>query len=535
MLDIKALLIFYGRGFWRRRWNILALAWAVCILGWLGVAALPDKYTVKAKVQVDTDRLLPPTPLVREVTGQVDPDLQRAAQMTSVRNDLVSKDAMLQVVQSAKLLGAGVSEAQEQVAAADLANHVLVRVMDQDVLDISYENKDPRRALLVVESVVGALVDRNVAAIRTQTGQALKFIDTQIEDYEHRLRDAENRLADFERQNGGALSSSRDYTYRLQELTTQQQQLDAEQKAKTWQRDRIKDELQHTPEWLTEQQTTTGTASSQIQTHLEELRQQYAELSQRATDKHPDVVALKAQIQEAEKRANQSPSASQYSAGTVVRKSPNPNYQALHDELISVEGELIAAQQRAEAVDQSIASLRESSAKLPDIEARTAQLNRDYDLVRASYSKLIERRETFAIALNMTNEKTAAAFRVVEAPKLPVVPSGPDRALLSIAVGLGGLAFGFSYAAARMLLVDAGPGTIEELRAIVGHPVLGVISIVKQRQPMRAVAQYSAFATASLAFVVVLGGLVYAYKHALPGSTTVEIRQQTLDSVQRIF
>jgi polysaccharide chain length determinant protein (PEP-CTERM system associated) len=535
MVDIKALLAFYGRGFWRRKWTILALAWAVCVVGWIGVAALPDKYTVKSKVQVDTDRLLPPTPLIREMTGQVDPDLQRTSQMASVRNELVSKEAMQDVVHSAQLLGPGATEVEEQVAAADLANRVHVLVVDQDVLDISYEDKEPRRAMRVVESVVGALVDRNVAAIRGQTEQALKFIDTQIDDYERRLRDAEGRLADFERQNGNSLSTSRDYTNRLQELTTEQQQLDAEQKAKTWQRDRIKDELQHTPEWLTEQQTSTGTATGQLQTHLEELRQQYAELSQRATDKHPDVVALKAQIQEAEKRSAQAPSTAQYSAGTTIRKSPNSNYQALHQELINVEGELIAAQQRAESVNQSIATLRESSARLPDIEARTAQLNRDYDLVRASYSKLIERRETFAIALNMSKEKTAAAFRMVETPKMPVVPSGPDRALLSIAVGLGSLAFGFAYAAARMLLVDASPGTVEELRALVGRPVLGVLSIVRQRRPLRTAAQYSAFVTASLAFVVVLGGLVYAYKHTLPGSASATIRQQALESVQRVF
>jgi uncharacterized protein involved in exopolysaccharide biosynthesis len=321
----------------------------------------------------------------------------------------------------------------------------------------------------------------------------------------------------------------------LQELTTEQQRLEAEQKSKAWQRDRIREELQHTPEWLTEQQTTTGTAVGQLQTHLEELRQQYAELSQRATDKHPDVVALKAQIQEAEKRAAQSPAATQYSAGVSVRKTPNPNYQTLHQELISVEGELIAAQQRAEAVNRSIATLHEGSAKLPDIEARTAQLNRDYDLVRASYSKLIERRETYAIALNMTKEKTSTAFRIIEAPKVPAIPSGPDRALLSIAVGLGGLTFGFGYAAARMLLAEASPGTVDELRAMAGRPVLGVISIVRQRRPLRAATQYSAFVAASLAFAVALGGLVYAYKYAPPSFARAEVKQQALDSLRRVF
>ena len=45
-------------GIWSRRWVALAVAWGVCMLGWLGVALIPNAYQSKARVYVNTQSLL---------------------------------------------------------------------------------------------------------------------------------------------------------------------------------------------------------------------------------------------------------------------------------------------------------------------------------------------------------------------------------------------------------------------------------------------------------------------------------------------
>ena len=45
-------------GIWNRRWIALAVAWGVAMLGWLGVALIPNSYQSKARVYVNTQSLL---------------------------------------------------------------------------------------------------------------------------------------------------------------------------------------------------------------------------------------------------------------------------------------------------------------------------------------------------------------------------------------------------------------------------------------------------------------------------------------------
>ena len=43
---------------WNRRWIALAVAWGVCLLGWLAVALFPNSYESKARLFVQLDDVL---------------------------------------------------------------------------------------------------------------------------------------------------------------------------------------------------------------------------------------------------------------------------------------------------------------------------------------------------------------------------------------------------------------------------------------------------------------------------------------------
>ena len=44
---------------WRRRWLALAVAWGICVLGWLAVALIPNTYESKSRVFVQMQSILP--------------------------------------------------------------------------------------------------------------------------------------------------------------------------------------------------------------------------------------------------------------------------------------------------------------------------------------------------------------------------------------------------------------------------------------------------------------------------------------------
>lgn len=74
MNDLVEQILSYMRGIWRKRWYAMALAWLICVIGWIVVLRLPDQYEVSAKAFVDTQTIL--RPLLQGLTVEVNPDTQ---------------------------------------------------------------------------------------------------------------------------------------------------------------------------------------------------------------------------------------------------------------------------------------------------------------------------------------------------------------------------------------------------------------------------------------------------------------------------
>ncbi len=70
MQEILRQIIAEIKGSWRFRWIAMAAAWLVCLLGWLLVYALPDRYESDATVYVDTTSAL--RPLLEKLTVGTD-------------------------------------------------------------------------------------------------------------------------------------------------------------------------------------------------------------------------------------------------------------------------------------------------------------------------------------------------------------------------------------------------------------------------------------------------------------------------------
>lgn len=85
---------------WHRRWVVLALAWAVCMLGWLVVAMIPNSYESKARIFVHLD-----DPLAEQIGVGVN---DRKRDIERVRQTLTGAVNLEKVVRSTRL-GEGVT------------------------------------------------------------------------------------------------------------------------------------------------------------------------------------------------------------------------------------------------------------------------------------------------------------------------------------------------------------------------------------------------------------------------------------------
>jgi hypothetical protein len=112
----------------------------------------------------------------------------------------------------------------------------------------------------------------------------------------------------------------------------------------------------------------------------------------------------------------------------------------------------------------------------PELETQLAQLNRDYQVNKDNYEKLVARREAAKLSGDLSATPDMIKFRVVDPPTVPLRPSGPNRLRLASLVFAGALIAGIAVA---LLLSQLRPTFLNQhsLRESTGLPILGSVSM----------------------------------------------------------
>ena len=474
-----------ARGAWRFRWIALAAAWAVCLLGWAVVLFLPDTYEASARVFVDTRTAL------KEVTQGIGVDSDVNTQLQRVRQALLGGPQLEKVVHEANVPLDGITLKERQSAIASLRDRIDISVnkvqenQTGGLYIISYRDNSRDQALRVVDRLVNSFVDSTLGGKREGSEQAQRFLMEQISDYEKRLSAAEERLAEFKKQNVGLMPGAQgDYFQRLQG------EMDALSKAQAAVAvaDRRRSELQR--QLTSEQPLLTGGASfgvpgstatsggNDTASRLREAQSRLDELLLRFTDKHPDVIALRGTLEELKARQQSEIEAVRRGdpgAAARVGLTANPVYQSIQLQLHQTEVEIAALRGEISDHQRKMSDLRRLVDTAPEVEAEFKRLNRDYDVTRAQYQALVERLERARISEGA--EATGIVdFDIIDPPTASFSPVSPPRSLLVVAVLLGGLAAGgaVAYGLHQWRPVF---GSVRQLHEITGISVLGQVGM----------------------------------------------------------
>jgi len=158
---------------WNRRWLALAVAWGICILGWLVIAMIPNKYESKAQIQVRTQSIL------SDQVGITPQDQRRNIQQ--LEQTLISSENLAKVVRGTDL-GASVATDQELAGKVEsLRTNIEVKAEQDDFFAISAKLPSGKLARDVVQKLIDVAEEDNIAGDRKTTSQTLRFLDAQIE------------------------------------------------------------------------------------------------------------------------------------------------------------------------------------------------------------------------------------------------------------------------------------------------------------------------------------------------------------------
>jgi polysaccharide chain length determinant protein (PEP-CTERM system associated) len=474
---------------WRFRWYALGTAAVLAVLGWTVVFSLKDRYQAEASVFVDTRTSL--KPVLQGLTADQDVD----AQLNFVRQSLLAGPELLRIARESGVLPPWVTDARRQEAiVAGMSARIDIGVhsasgSEEDrktagsIYRVVYQDADRARSLRVAGILVNTLVTETLGGKREGSENAQQFLETQIRDYEKRLRTAEDRLAAFKSQHIGLMPTEQGgYFAQLQHESESAAGIKTKLVEAESRRATLLRQL-HGDVAIAAATSTPPTGSGPVGgadtlTRIEEAQARLDELLLRFTDKHPDVIAARQTLEDLKRRrAADIASLKQGdpTAAAASRASSNPVYQSVQLGLNQVDIDIGSLNAELAQHEAKIAELRRMLDTAPQVEAEFAQLNRDYDVNKAQYTALLASLQKARLG-ERADDAGSIRFEVVQPPTASFRPVWPKRPMMLTLVLLASLAAGAAVAYGLHYLQPV-VSSASALSRLTGVPVLGHVGV----------------------------------------------------------
>jgi polysaccharide chain length determinant protein (PEP-CTERM system associated) len=496
----------YFQGIWLRRRYIVITAWLICPAGWIFVYNMPPTFEANAKLYVETSTVLQPLLQGLALRTNSDDEIKLMARTLLSRPNLekIARATDLDIrAKDDKAFEALIDELQSKITISASGR--------ENIYVISYANPQPQLALKVVQETLNSFVESRLGSSRADSQTAERFLNDQIADYERRLMEAEIRLSDFKKNRLSLLPSS-DSDYYSQ-ISSEKKRLE---EARLVLRE-LETRLASARSQLVGEEPvfgvmpfsgSAGRPQTQFDDRITALQSQLDSLLIRYTEFHPDVLETKRLLAQLEsQRDKELESLAQY-ASDNPRQDAGLNQNAVYQELrISVsrlETEGASTKVRVKAYEDIVAELESKLNLIPEIEAEFTGLNRDYDITKSKYEALLGRRESAELSRRADASEQDVQFNVIEPPRVPLTPSGPNRGLFYSLVLVLGIGAGVFIAFVRSLISPV-LTSASQLKSITDFPVFGVVSHTDKTAILKQVRVHFVY------FALLSGGLILCY------------------------
>ncbi len=503
MEELITQLINHLKGIWKYRWQAVMVAWLVAITGWIVVYKIPDDYQSSARIYVDTQSVLQPLMAGMVMTPNVE------QQVSIMSRTLISRPNVERVMRMVDLdITARTANDKENLIKKLMATIKIESTGRDNLFIISYSNENPRMAKDVVQSLLTIFVEGSIGDKKKDSTSVIHFLDEQIKEYEEKLLAAETALKEFQQKNIGIMPrQDSDYTTQMLAISDSLDQANLELREAEQARDTLKKQITGDEPALVNDDGISTTSNPEIDARIETLNKNLDVLRLNYTELYPDVISTRrliARLQEMKREE-----AKKIKNSSDPGKNYSPMLQQLNVALAQAESSVAGMKARVAEYAQRYARLKAMSNAIPEMEAGLSQLNRDYQVNKENYEKLLGRREAAKLSSNMGDTTELMTFKIIDPPTAPQLPSGPNRirlfSLVYAAALLGGIGIAFVMSQVRPAFHNQ-----SDLREITGLPVLGkVAKIWTEEEKSKHKKHLYAFGF-SILFLSVLFGLLLA-------------------------
>jgi polysaccharide chain length determinant protein (PEP-CTERM system associated) len=459
----------------RRKWWIIIPFVLVMMGSFILYKKLPKIYQAQTLILVQPQRI--PTAYVQPtITTPV------SDRIATIRQQVLSRSSLEHVIRDLHL----VNDPSDAVLMSQKVK-LMRKAIKIDVhrgtggtsaFGISLEDTNPIKAAQIVNKIASLFIIENLKVRDEQAKGTTEFLDREKSTIEKRLSQKEGAIRTFKEKHMGELPGQLDANLRILEGLQRQSKTDNEAIASLRQRKAIFVDQLDQIGMLREFETADRAVVPRdpLLTQLNKMRGQLQELLIRYTDKHPDVIAAKANIEKLEIQYREREAKIQ-SKPQEMTPSINPARIRLNAELQEVNSQIDQLLRRQADIENQIALYRQS-------EEQMSTLLRDYRLLQDQHQSLLNKKIQAELAENLERRRKSEQFKILDLATPPTSPNKPDkRKVFGLAFVLG-LVLGGGLAYLREFM-DPSFHKVDDVEEFLGLPVIATIPKIETKKNVK--------------------------------------------------
>jgi protein tyrosine kinase modulator len=469
LVDVKRALRHY--------WWIMVVSTVLCgAVGLILTYLLPKKYTSTTAVLVELPTV--PTDVVKPV---VTDDLNH--RLGSMKELIFSRSRLQPIIEKLNLYPQKREKAHMEDLVEELRKSIeveLIRPMAGSLntqppgFQVSVTLDNAQLAQQICTEITSMFMEQNAERREQQSVGTTQFLTQQLDEAKARLDEQDAKLAKFKTQYLGSLPEEQQSNLGL--LSGMYTQLDAATQAIS----RLQQDKEMTETILNSQEANwkakqTGQQNPETQEQqLAGLQDQLTAMLSRYTPEHPDIIKIKAQIEQLKRKMEEEPEAKKPTRAEQAYLREPPQLQQLRIKIKQEESNIAELTKRQSQIQEKMRVVQARVQTSPLVEQQLKELTRNYQTALEMYNELLKKREHSEIATDLEHQQESETFKVLDTPSLPLTPSFPKKIVF---VG-GGLGAGLALALGIMYLLaasDKSMYTERDVETCLKMPVLTMV------------------------------------------------------------
>jgi polysaccharide chain length determinant protein (PEP-CTERM system associated) len=353
---------------------------------------------------------------------------------------------------------------------------------------VSYEGESPVVVQQIANELASLYLTENLKVREKQSNATTKFMEDEKKNVQAELAQVDSQISAYKQRNMNSLPELNQFNMQMLDgLDRDVRQVNEQLRSLREKEGQIQSELSFIP---------TDSANTN-KTRLSELRVRLVDMSNRLSDKHPDIIKTKSEIAELTKQLRGE------NRETSEGKPDNPSYISLKSQLVSLQTDIGSVKRQLDELKLKRENYLKRVEASPRVEeAYKVLVSNRYNL-QTKLDELSKKAMSAQVSDGLEKEQMGERFTLIDAARLPEKPFSPNIPAIVLIGFVLALASG-GGAVALKEFTDNSIYSVDQLAKSTRAPVLGAIPvIVTDKDRLRSAKKRRVVLAGSFATVIV--------------------------------